>query len=209
MGIFITFEGGEGCGKSFQSKALYLKLNGLGIPVELTYEPGGTGLGNEIRRLLKRKRQGIVSSEAELFLFAASRAQLVAEVILPSLQKGAVVICDRFTDSTIAYQGYGRGIDLETIKMLNRITTQELKPDLTILLDIQVEKGLNRKRANSEDRFEGEGLTFHNRVRSGYLQLALKEPRRWLVIDATLSRATISNIIWSEVSQLLPRSKRH
>jgi len=204
VGIFITFEGGEGCGKSFQSKALYCKLNGLGIPVELTYEPGGTDLGNEIRRLLKRKRQGIVSSEAELFLFAASRAQLMAEVIFPSLQKGNVVICDRFADSTIAYQGYGRGVDLETVNTLNRIVTQEIKPDLTILLDMQVEKGLNRKRANKEDRFEGEGLAFHNRVRSGYLQLALEEPNRWLVVDATLSRVTISKIIWSKVTQLVP-----
>lgn len=204
MSVFITFEGGDGCGKSYQSKALYLKFSNLGIPVKLTYDPGATDVGNEIRRLLKRNRRDTISSEAELFLFIASRAQLVTEVIIPSLQKGNIVICDRFTDSTVAYQGYGRRINLDIIKMLNRIATREIKPDLTILLDMEVEKGLSRKRTKNEDRFEGEELAFHKRVRSGYLQLALDEPQRWLVIDATLPRDSISNIIWNKVSQLLP-----
>ena len=203
MGVFITFEGGEGCGKSFQSKALYSKLYSLGIPVELTYEPGGTVLGNEIRRLLKRKRQEIVSAETELFLFAACRAQLVTEVIRPSLQRGNVVICDRFTDSTVAYQGYGRGVDLSIIREINLVATQEIKPTLTILLDLPVEKGLNRKKANRKDRFEDEGFAFHNRVRNGYLKLASVESERWLVIDASLSRTEIKDSIWDRVSRLL------
>lgn len=207
MGLFITFEGGEGCGKSFQSKALYNKLHGLGIPAALTYEPGGTLLGNEVRRLLKRKRQEIVFPEAELFLFTACRAQLMAEVIQPSLQKGKVVICDRFTDSTVAYQGYGRGINLSTIKTINLMATQNIKPNLTILLDIPVEQGLIRKRTKNKDRFEDAGLGFHHRVREGYLKLATEEPERWIVIDATSSKAEISNIIWNRVSQLLTSIK--
>ena len=203
MALFITFEGGEGCGKSYQSKALYNKLYNLGIAVDLTYEPGGTALGNEVRRLLKKRRQGVVSPEAELFLFAACRAQLIADVIQPGLQKDKVIICDRFSDSTIAYQGYGRGIDLAIIKMINLSATQNIKPNLTILLDLPVEQGLRRKKTKSKDRFEGAGLIFHNRVREGYLKLAAEEPERWLVIDATLSKAEISNIIWKRVSQML------
>lgn len=209
MGIFITFEGGEGCGKSFQSKALYKNLHDLGVPVKLTYEPGGTALGNEVRRLLKGKQQEVVYAETELFLFAACRAQLVAEVIRPSLQNGSVVICDRFADSTIAYQGYGRGIDLTIIKTINLVARQEIKPDLTILLDLPPEKGLSRKKKNRLDRFEDEGLAFHNRVRNGYLRLASEEPQRWLVIDAMLSRAKIASIIWDRVSQLLAVNKPH
>lgn len=203
MSLFITFEGGEGCGKSFQSKALYNKLHGLGIPVKLTYEPGGTVLGNEVRRLLKRKREDNVVPETELFLFAACRVQLIAEVIQPSLQKGKVVICDRFTDSTIAYQGYGRGIQLATIKTINLIATQSIKPNLTILLDLPVAQGLSRKKAKNKDRFEEADLGFHNRIREGYLKLAAEKPEQWLVIDATLSKAEISDIIWNRVSQLL------
>jgi dTMP kinase len=203
LGLFITFEGGEGCGKSFQSKVLYHKLHYLGIPVVLTYEPGGTVLGDEVRSLLKRKRQEIMSPETELFLFAACRIQLLTEVICPSLQRGEVVICDRFSDSTIAYQGYGRGLDLKLIKTINLIATQGIKPDLTILLDISVKKGLSRKRTKTRDRFEETGIAFHNRVRKGYLKLVAAEPERWLVVDAAMSRAKISDIIWSKVNYLL------
>lgn len=203
MGLFITFEGGEGCGKSFQSKVLCNKLDRLGVPVVLTYEPGGTLLGDEVRSLLKRKRLEVISPETELFLFAACRIQLVTDVIRPSLEQGKVVICDRFADSTVAYQGYGRGIDLEVIKTIHLIATQGVKPDLTILLDIPADKGLRRKRTKTRDRFEEAGLAFHNRVRNGYLKLAADEPERWLVIDATLPRTNISDIAWSKVSHLL------
>ena len=207
MSLFITFEGGEGCGKTTQAKALYRRLSRLAIPAELTHEPGGTALGSQLRRLLKTRRQDEISPEAELFLFAACRVQLVSGVIRPSLQKGKVVICDRFADSTTVYQGYGRGIDLTTIKAVNEFATQDTKPDLTVLLDIPVAKGLGRKQAKMKDRFEAEETAFHDRVRDGYLKLAAEEPERWLVIDATLPKARIGKIIWDRVNQLL--NKHH
>ena len=203
MSLFITFEGGEGCGKSTQAKALWKKLSLLGIPAELTHEPGGTTLGNELRHLLKRKRQDTISPEAELLLFAASRIQLVSEVIRPKLREGKVVICDRFADSTTAYQGYGRGIDLANIKAINELSTHSITPDLTILRDTSTQKGLSRKQSKMKDRFETEEIAFHNRVRDGYLRLAAQEPERWLVIDATLTKAKIGKIIWDRVNQLL------
>jgi dTMP kinase len=203
LSLFITFEGGEGCGKSTQAKALWRRLSRLSIPAVLTHEPGGTTLGTELRSLLKRKRRTKISPQAELLLFAASRIQLVAEVILPSLQEGKVVICDRFADSTTAYQGYGRQIDLSIIKATNELATQGTNPDLTILLDIPAAEGLARKRQRHQDRFETEEIAFHNRIRDGYLKLAANEPERWLVIDATLPKKRIGEIIWNRVEQLL------
>lgn len=203
MGLFITFEGGEGCGKSTQSRLLLKKLEQQNIPVVLTHEPGGTALGNELRKTLKRRRGSFISPQAELFLFAASRAQLVAELIRPALEEGKVVICDRFTYSTLVYQGYGRGLDLTAIEMVNNMATGNLNPDLIILLDISPEQGLARKRS-LKDRFELEDLSFHRRVREGYLKVAAAEPDRWLVIDASLPKGKIAEIIWDRVSQLLP-----
>ena len=207
MSLFITFEGSEGCGKSTQARALWRKLTHLGIPAKLTHEPGGTALGNQLRRILKRKRQDEISPVAELLLFAACRIQLVTEVIRPSLQQGKVVICDRFSDSTVAYQGYGRGLNLDTIKKTNDLATQGIKPDLTIFLDIPTQKGLSRKQSRANDRFEAENIAFHNKVRAGYLKLAAEEPERWLVIDATLPRARIGRIIWDRVNRLLQTEK--
>ena len=201
MSLFITFEGGEGCGKSTQAKILYRKLCQQGIPVVLTHEPGGTTLGNEIKKLLKRKQAGPISPQAELLLFVASRAQLVVEVIRPVLEEGKVIICDRFAHSTLVYQGYGRGLDLTTIEMVNNLATQNLKPAIVILLDISPEQGLARKRA-PKDRFESEDLSFHCRVREGYLKMAAAEPDRWLVADATLPKKKIAKIVWEKVSQL-------
>jgi dTMP kinase len=203
MGIFVTFEGGEGCGKSTQAKALWRKLSRLGIPVELTYEPGGTTLGKELRHLLKKRSQAVISPEAELLLFAASRIHLGSEVIRPSLQRGKVVICDRFADSTTVDQGYGRQVDMNIIKTTNELATQGIKPNLTILLDIPVTEGLARKKRSQQDRFESEDTSFHDRVREGYLKLAAAEHQRWLVIDATMSRAEVGRIIWAKVEPLL------
>lgn len=204
MSLFITFEGSEGCGKSTQAKALWKKLSRIGIPTELTHEPGGTALGNALRHmLLNKKNQNTISPEAELLLFATSRIQLVNEVIRPKLQEGKVVICDRFADSTAAYQGYGRGMDLTIIKAINELATNNVRPNLTILLDIPAQKGLRRKEPKKKDRFETEKIAFHDRVRDGYLKLASEEPKRWLVIDATLPKAKISKIIWERVNQLL------
>ncbi len=203
MSIFITFEGGEGCGKSTQVKALYKKLSMLGVPVTMTHEPGGTTLGKELRGLLKKRGETDISPEAELFLFVASRAQLVSEVIHPKLRLGTVVICDRFADSTVAYQGYGRQIDLTIVRAIIDLATRGIKPDLTILLDIPIAEGLARKKRSSQDRFESEEIEFHNRVREGYLKLAAQEPKRWLVIDASLPRVKTSKLIWNRVEQLL------
>ena len=202
MGLFITFEGGEGCGKSTQSRLLLKKLEQQNVPVVLTHEPGGTALGNELRKTLKRRRDSSISPQAELFLLAASRAQLVAELIRPALEAGKVVLCDRFTHSTMVYQGYGRGLDFTAIKMVNNMATRNLNPDLIILLDISPEQGLARKRS-LKDRFELEDLSFHRRVREGYVKMAAAEPDRWLVIDASLPKGKIAEIIWDRVSRLL------
>ena len=203
MGLFISFEGGEGCGKSTQSRLLLKRFEQKNIPAVLTHEPGGTALGDELRKALKKKRGYSISPQAELFLVAASRAQLMAEVIRPALAEGRVVICDRFTYSTLVYQGYGRGLELSFVETVNNIATQNLKPDLTILLDIPPEQGLARKRS-LRDRFELEDLSFHRRVREGYLRMVAAESERWLVIDASLAKEKIAEIIWDRVSRLLP-----
>lgn len=202
LGLLIAFEGGEGCGKSTQAKILWKNLC-QNIPVILVHEPGDTALGDKIRKLLKRKQSYSISPEAELFLFVASRAQLVSEIIRPALEAGKVVICDRFAHSTLAYQGYGRELNLSAVAAINNLATQNLKPDLAILLDIPPEQGLARKQS-PRDRFELEDLSFHCRVREGYLRIAAPEPSRWLIIDAMLPKTKISHIIWERVSQLLP-----
>jgi dTMP kinase len=202
LGLFITFEGGEGCGKSTHSRLLLRKLEQQDIPAILTHEPGGTALGNELRKALKRKRGSPISPQAELFLVAASRAQLVTEVIRPALEAGKVVICDRFTHSTMVYQGYGRGLDFTAIKMVNNMATRHLSPDIIVLLDIPPEQGLARKRS-LKDRFEMEDLSFHRRVREGYRKMAEAEPDRWLVIDASLPKGKAAEIIWDRITRLL------
>lgn len=208
MALFITFEGGEGSGKSVQAKALYKRLSQLAIPVTLTHEPGGTSLGKKVARWLKWGQELDISPVAELLLFNVSRAQLVTEVISPNLESGKVVICDRYADSTTAYQSYGRGLDLAMVTAVNNAAIQGLNPDLTVLLDISVEAGLARKRKNKkQDRFEREDITFHQRVREGYLKLAEKEPKRWLVVDANQPKEKIEQIIWQKVSELLSRKR--
>jgi dTMP kinase len=169
----------------------------------LTHEPGGTLFGKRLGRWLKWSRGTDIPPLVELMLFNASRAQLVSEVIQPSLKSGKVVISDRYADSTTAYQGYGRGLDLQMVRATNNAATQGLKPDLTVLLDMSAEDGLARKEGRGKDRFEQEDLAFHQRVRQGYLKLAASEPKRWLVLDATQSRQKIAVIIWEKVKQLL------
>lgn len=205
MALFITFEGGEGSGKTLQARVLYRRLTRLAVPVLLVHEPGGTSLGRKIRRWLKWTEDTDISPLTELLMFNASRTQLVNEVIRPNLESGRVIICDRYTDSTTAYQGYGRGLDLETVDTINDAATQGLRPSLTVLLDISVEEGLARKGSSEHDRFEQEDIAFHQKVREGYLKLAADEPERWLVIDATLSKSEIENIIWERVSRLLAK----
>jgi len=204
MALFITFEGGEGSGKSVQARALYRRLSRLTVPALLTHEPGGTSLGNRLARLLKWTETTDISPLAELLLFNACRAQLVDEVFQPNLKNGKVVICDRYTDSTTAYQSYGRRLDLEMVTAINNAATLGLIPDLTVLLDMPVEDGLARKGARKRDRFEQENIAFHQRVREGYLKIADSDPERWLVIDASQSKEKIGQIIWQKVRQLLP-----
>jgi dTMP kinase len=203
MALFITFEGGEGSGKSFQAKALYRRLSRLAVPVLLTHEPGGTPFGERLGRWLKKAKDVEIAPLTELMLFNACRAQLVAEVIKPALKSGRVVISDRYADSTTVYQGYGRGLDLDMVRVVNKAATQGLEPDLTILLDIAAESGLARKLAGNLDRFEQETPAFHGKIREGYLKLASGEPERWLVIDGTQPKKRIADIIWPKVSQLI------
>ena len=202
MPLFITFEGGEGCGKSFQSKTLFRKLERLAVPSILIHEPGGTLLGERVRKLLKQASDISISPLTELLLFNASRSQLVGEVIQASLKKGQAVICDRFADSTIAYQHYGRGLDLQLVHEVNRIASQGCRPDITFLLDAPPEIGLSRKRPDAQDRFEQEDLDFHRKVRAGFLKMAAQEPDRWVVIDSTLSRSKIAGVVWKRVERL-------
>ena len=205
MALFITFEGGEGCGKSTQARALYRRLSKSGISVLLTREPGGTPLGEQTRRQLKQTGKSPISPLAELFLVAASRAQLVEEVIRPSLNRNITVICDRYADSTLAYQGYGRGVDFSVIRTVNTIVTGGLSPDLVILLDTPVEVGLARKRTARSDRFESEGIAFHRRVQQGYRTMSSADPGHWLVVDGTLPARKIQGRIWARVSRILQR----
>jgi len=207
--MFITFEGPEGSGKTTQTQALHRYLKGRGYNVLVTREPGGTRIGDQIRRILLDPENGELLPEAEILLFSASRAQLVGQVIRPALQQGAIVICDRFADSTLAYQGYGRGLDLEHLRLITAFATGGLVPDLTIYLDLDVEEGLRRKRRDEGkdreawNRLDRQALEFHRRVRQGYLTLAAAEPERWFVVDASRPVDVIQQEIRQRVDRLL------
>ncbi len=208
-GLFITFEGVEGCGKSTQSRLLQRKLTALALPALLVHEPGGTKLGERVSFLLKWARKVPISPLAELLLFNASRANLVDLMIRPALGQGGIVLCDRFTDSTIAYQGYGRGLDLAAVKSACGAATRGLKPDLTVLLEVPVDEGLRRKAARGEhDRFERTNFAFHQRVSAAYRSMTEEEPGRWLIVDGTLPKPDVRRIVWNRVSQLLANEDR-
>jgi dTMP kinase len=185
-GTFISFEGIEGTGKSSQAKKLSEYLKARGLDVVLTVEPGGTRIGQKIRDLLLAAEHREMLPVTELLLYFASRTQHIKEVIVPAIARGAIVITDRFTDSTIAYQGYGRGIDLKLIDAIDLIATGRMRPDITILLDLDAETGLKRNRGiNKNDRIEQEDIAFHQRVRNGFHQLAANDPGRIKLIDAS------------------------
>lgn len=204
-GLFISFEGIEGTGKTIQSKLLCAYLIKKGFKVLLTEEPGGTRIGRTIRDILLSVDNIEITPLTELFLYNASRIQHIKEVILPAIKQGMVVITDRFSDSTVAYQGYGRGIELHLINSIEHIVTEGLRPDKTILLDLDVAIGLQRNKGiNKEDRIELEDITFHKRVRDGYHALAAKEPERIHVIDASKSIEHIHGSIKNVVQDLLP-----
>ena len=199
---FISFEGIEGSGKSTQSKLLAAHLRSKGHNVIETAEPGGTRIGNKIRKLLLEPKNHM-DPLAELLLYYSARAQHVREIIYPSLLRNAIVITDRFTDSTVAYQGYARGIDLSVIDTLNEIVVPDMKPYLTILLDMDVEEGLRRNRdAEKEDRFELEAVEFHQRVRSGFHQIAKEEPERFRIVDASQGLEDVSREIINIVEEV-------
>jgi len=201
-GFLITFEGGEGTGKSTQVALLAGRLRAAGLEVRTAREPGGTALGERIREVT---RQQAVASLAELFLFEAARAQLVVDLLVPSLASGAAVILDRFFDSTLAYQGYGRGLDVSEVRWVNAIATRGVIPDLTILLDLDVDCGLSRKLGEiGQDAIGKEHRNFHERVRAGYLAMAAEEPQRWAVLDASLPQQELSERVWDVVRKRLP-----
>ncbi len=203
-------EGPEGSGKSTQAKTLIQRLAERGVEAIYTREPGGTALGEAIRNILQHNQAGESPCErAELLLFEASRNQLVEKVIRPNLEKGIWVICDRFMDSTTAYQGYGRGLPVEEIQSINRFTVNGLSPDLTLLLDLDVAAGFERiaqrylARGESADRFEQEERSFHERVRAGYLKLAGQAPERFRIINAAQQSDVVASDIWNAVGNLL------
>jgi len=187
-GVLITFEGPEGCGKTTQLRLLAPWLQSQGYPVLTTREPGGTAIGEALRTVLHDPTHKEMSPRAEILLYSASRAQIVDEVIRPALEKGTIVLCDRYSDSTYAYQGYWRGLDLAMLRRITQFATQNLVPDLTFFLDIDPTIGLQRRSASGPlNRLDQEALDFHQRVRAGYLALIAEEPQRWVTIPAAAS----------------------
>jgi dTMP kinase len=209
-GTFITFEGIEGSGKSTQIALLASYLIARGIRNVLTREPGGTLIGDQVRKILLDPANRSLDPTAELLLYAASRAQHLHEIILPALASGMTVLCDRFSDATLAYQGYGRGLDIELIRTLDRIVTREMRPDLTILFDIDAAMGVSRARGRNsnlgleaEARFENEELVFHDRVRQGYLTLVAQDPARIRVVNASGTAEVVQEQVRNIVEELL------
>lgn len=210
-GLFVTLEGGEGAGKSVQVSALARCLESSGRTVCRTREPGGTALGERLRDIalgLASDGESLgLDPLSETLLFIAARAELVTAVIAPALSRGEIVVCDRFADSTLAYQGFGRGIALDTIERLNEIATGGLQPHLTVLLDLPAADGLARAGEDGGgDRFERETLDFHERVRAGYRTLAEREPERWLVVVASQPSEAVTEQIWRRLEPMLPPS---
>jgi dTMP kinase len=201
MGLFITFEGPEGSGKTTQVRLLAGWLDESGYRVLSTREPGGTRIGDAVRSVLLDPAHTEMRPQTEILLFSAARAQLVGEVIAPYLAAGGIVLCDRFADSTLAYQGYGRQLDLATLRRITAFATGGLTPDLTLFLDLPVLEGLSRKQGSVEwNRMERERLEFHERVRSGFLALAAAEPACWRVLDATQPVDQVQQRIRAEVA---------
>lgn len=223
MSLFITFEGPEGSGKSTQARRLYERLAAASYPVIATREPGGTAISDLIRRIVLDLQHSEMASTTETLLFSAARAQHVAERIRPYLELGGIVVCDRFADSMLAYQGYGSGQDLDELRTLTRIATGGLRPDLTFYLDLPAQQGLDRKRKAAQrpssdnplsprpaaadpvewNRLDARDLAYHERVRDGFLDLIKLEPHRWVALDARLPVETLSQHIWEAIEPRL------
>lgn len=203
--MFITFEGPDGSGKSTQIVRLAERLRAVGCAVLQTREPGGTTIGEQIRHVLHDLANTAMQPRAELLLYSAARAQLVGEVIRPHLNAGGLVLSDRFFDSSLAYQGYGHGLDLDLLRSIQTFATGGLRPDLTLFFDIEAEAGLRRRQhgAGEWNRLDAYALEFHKRVRDGYLALASAEPTRWVRLDASQSVEALAADVWSVVSARL------
>ncbi|MGH2593044.1 MAG: dTMP kinase [Anaerolineae bacterium] len=210
MSLFVTFEGPDGCGKSTQIARLAECLRAEGYDVVATREPGGTAIGDQVREVLHTPRNRSMRPVTELLLYCASRAQLVDEVIRPHLDRGGVVLSDRYVDSSLAYQGYGRGLDLDRLRAILDFATGGLRPDLTLLLDIEVEEGLRRRKGSGGEwnRLDQETIGFHRRAREGYLSLAQAEPDRWVIVDAARSVEDVQADIRAEVVKRLAVQRR-
>ncbi|NLE46510.1 MAG: dTMP kinase [Chloroflexi bacterium] len=208
MGYFITLEGPDGGGKTTQAQLLVCELGKQGYDVLLTREPGGTDIGDEIRAILHDRRHTMMDARTEILLYSASRSQHVVQTIIPALEAGRVVISDRYADSTLAYQGYGRGLDLDMLRVITSYATRDLEPDLTLCLDIAPEDGLRRRRENDGEwnRLDAESLEFHHRTRAGYLELAGRSPSRWVIIDAARPApdvfAQISEVVSARLAEM-------
>ena len=204
-GLFITLEGPDGSGKSSQARLLAQWLEAQGVPLLTTREPGGTSIGEAIRAVLHDCANTEMTPHAEILLYSAARAQHVAELILPALAAGKVVLCDRYYDSTYAYQGYGRGLSLDELRAITSFATQGLVPDLTLYLDVPPEVGLARRTRSGEElnRLDRETLAFHERVRAGYLALATAEPDRWRIVDGTPAIDHVQASLRQIISQAL------
>lgn len=202
-GFFITFEGPEGGGKSTQIHRLAARLAADGHAVWTTREPGGTRVGESIRPLLLGKGVPSVAPWTEALLFTAARAELVDEVIRPRVDRGEIVLCDRFSDSTLAYQGYGRGLDLQALRRLQAEVSRGLKPGLTLLLQLPVETGLSRIPSAAQDRLDRETVAFHQRVSAGYRQMAAEEPQRWREVDASAAPDEVAASVLEHVRRAL------
>jgi dTMP kinase len=200
--VFITFEGIEGSGKSLQARRLVGRLRERGLSVVATHEPGGTDLSNEVRHLLLHRFDLDIVPRAEALLMNASRAQLVERVIRPALERGETVVCDRFADSTLAYQGAGRQLDRHELVSVISFATAGVQPDMTMLLDVPVEVGLARKHAQEQsNRFEAEALAFHARVRNAYVEMAKRSPERWRCFNGVQSPDELEDEIWRAVAE--------
>ena len=201
-GLFISFEGIDGCGKSTQADLLRSYLESKGEQVELLREPGGTALSEQIREILLNPNNEKMDPSTESILLSACRAQLTREIIIPALERGNVVICDRYADSTLAYQGYGRGINLEWLEKLNAFATAGLKPDITLLVDLPVDEAFNRMQSKSFDRIEMEGIEFLDKVRRGYLELTDRFSKRYFMIDGMETIEEMSKKIINKIEEI-------
>ena len=216
-GLFVTLEGIEGCGKSTQAPRLARRLRQEGYGCLLTREPGGTAIGRQIRQVILSPANHRMCAETELGLYFSDRAQHLREVVWPALEAGRIVLCDRFTDSTMAYQGYGRGLSLRQIRALDRSMTGEFRPHVTLLLDLSVEEGLARARKRNrespshgdEGRFEQEELNFHRRVRAGYAKMARKESERYVIVPASGKPRDVHEALWTALKKTRKLPRKH